>query len=110
MTFPAAQIALMVNGKLEGDAAIAVTSFGKIEDAVEGQLTFFANSKYEEFLYSTKASIIIIQALTNFAKVILNIVSSFNFASFLSIELDASIRSLRFRCVVLVLFKKVIAL
>lgn len=60
MQFPAAQIALIVNGKVEGDAAIAVNSIGKIEEAMEGQLTFYANSKYEEFLYSTKASIIII--------------------------------------------------
>ena len=61
MQFPAAQIALIVNGKIEGDATVAVTSFGKIEEAKEGQLTFFANSKYEEFLYSTKASIVIIK-------------------------------------------------
>jgi UDP-3-O-[3-hydroxymyristoyl] glucosamine N-acyltransferase len=60
MQFPAAQIALIVNGKIEGDTAITVNSFGKIEEAQEGQLTFYANSKYEEFLYSTKASIIII--------------------------------------------------
>jgi UDP-3-O-[3-hydroxymyristoyl] glucosamine N-acyltransferase len=60
MTFPAAQIALIVNGKVEGDAGIAVHSFGKIEEASEGQLTFFANSKYEDFLYKTKASVVII--------------------------------------------------
>ena len=60
MKFQAAQIALIVNGNVEGDATIAVNSFGKIEDAKEGQLTFFANPKYEEFLYSTKASVIII--------------------------------------------------
>ena len=60
MKFQAAQIALIVNGNVEGDATIAVNSFGKIEDAMEGQLTFFANPKYEEFLYSTKASVIII--------------------------------------------------
>jgi UDP-3-O-[3-hydroxymyristoyl] glucosamine N-acyltransferase len=60
MQFPASQIALIVNGKVEGDANIAVNSFGKIEEASEGQLTFFANSKYEEFLYRTKASIVII--------------------------------------------------
>ena len=60
MQFPASQIALIVNGKVEGDANIAVFSFGKIEEAKEGQLTFFANSKYEEFLYRTKASIVII--------------------------------------------------
>lgn len=60
MEFPVAQIAMMVNGKLEGNASAAVSSFGKIEEAKEGQLTFFANPKYEEFLYTTKASVIII--------------------------------------------------
>jgi len=60
MQFPAAQIALLVNGKVEGDASATVNSFGKIEEAQEGQLTFFANPKYEDFLYTTKASVIII--------------------------------------------------
>lgn len=60
MQFPAGQIALLVNGKIEGNPEVAVNSFGKIEDAKEGQLTFFANPKYEEYLYSTKASIIVI--------------------------------------------------
>ncbi len=60
MQFPAAQIALLVNGKTEGDASVSVNSFGKIEEAVEGQLSFFANPKYEEYLYSTRASVIII--------------------------------------------------
>ena len=60
MQFPAVQIALLINGKVEGDAAANVTSFGKIEEAKEGQLTFFANPKYEDFLYSTNASVIII--------------------------------------------------
>ncbi len=60
MQFPAAQIALLINGRLEGDPQATVASFGKIEEAKEGQLTFFANPKYEDFLYSTKASVIII--------------------------------------------------
>ena len=60
MQFPAAQIALLTGGKIEGDPNVAVSSFGKIEEAKEGQLTFFANSKYEDFLYSTNASIVII--------------------------------------------------
>ncbi len=60
MTFPASQIAIIVNGKVEGDASAAVSSFGKIEEAIEGQLSFLANPKYEEYLYSTKASLIII--------------------------------------------------
>jgi UDP-3-O-[3-hydroxymyristoyl] glucosamine N-acyltransferase len=60
MTFPAAQIAFLINGKVEGDAQAAVNSFGKIEEAVEGQLAFLANPKYEEYLYNTKASVIIV--------------------------------------------------
>ncbi len=60
MQFPAAQIALLVNGRIEGDASVTVNSFGKIEEAREGQLSFFANPKYEEFLYRTGASVIII--------------------------------------------------
>jgi len=60
MTFPASQIALIVSGQIEGDANAAVASFGKIEDAQQGQLTFLANPKYEEFLYTTQASVIII--------------------------------------------------
>lgn len=62
MQFTAAQIAMLVNGQLEGNAAAAVSSFGKIEEASEGQLSFLANPKYEEHLYQTKASIVIINA------------------------------------------------
>lgn len=60
MTFSAAQIALLINGKVEGNANATVASFGKIEEAKEGQLAFLANPKYEEYLYSTHASVIII--------------------------------------------------
>ena len=60
MQFTAVQIAMMINGKVEGNADVAVGSFGKIEEAQKGQLAFLANPKYEEFLYTTGASIIII--------------------------------------------------
>ena len=60
MNFPASQISLLVNGKIEGDPNVVVNSFGKIEEAKEQQLTFFANPKYEDFLYSTRASVIIL--------------------------------------------------
>ena len=60
MQFSATQIAMIINGETEGDASVAVSSFGKIEEAKQGQLTFLANPKYEEFLYTTQASIIII--------------------------------------------------
>jgi UDP-3-O-[3-hydroxymyristoyl] glucosamine N-acyltransferase len=60
MQFTAAQIAMLINGKLEGNAAAVVVSFGKIEEASVGQLSFLANPKYEEYLYNTKASVVII--------------------------------------------------
>ncbi len=70
MTFTAAQIAMLVNGRIEGDADKAVASFGKIEEAKEGQLAFLANPKYEEFLYTTKASVIIINETQELKQVI----------------------------------------
>ncbi|HTR28834.1 MAG TPA: UDP-3-O-(3-hydroxymyristoyl)glucosamine N-acyltransferase [Puia sp.] len=60
MQFSAAQIALLINGKIEGDPDAAVVAFGKIEEAVSGQLSFLANPKYEEYLYTTGASAIIV--------------------------------------------------
>jgi UDP-3-O-[3-hydroxymyristoyl] glucosamine N-acyltransferase len=60
MTFSAAQIALIINGKVEGDPNVAVDSFGKIEEAKINQLAFLANPKYEDYLYSTRASVVII--------------------------------------------------
>jgi UDP-3-O-[3-hydroxymyristoyl] glucosamine N-acyltransferase len=60
MQFTAIQISILVNGKIEGNSNAAVTSFGKIEEAEQGQLSFLANPKYEDFLYTTNASIVII--------------------------------------------------
>lgn len=60
MQFSAAQIAMLIDGKVEGDASAIVGSFGKIEEAKAGQLAFLANPKYEEHLYTTQASVIII--------------------------------------------------
>ena len=60
MEFSAAQIAQLINGKVEGDPGAAVGSFGKIEEAVAGQLAFLANPKYAEYLYSTGATVIIV--------------------------------------------------
>jgi UDP-3-O-[3-hydroxymyristoyl] glucosamine N-acyltransferase len=60
MQFTAGQISFIINGVVEGNAEAVVTSFGKIEEAKENQLTFLANPKYEEFLYSTNASVVIL--------------------------------------------------
>lgn len=60
MQFTAAQIAMLINGAIDGDANAAVGSFGKIEEAQPGQLAFLANPKYEDHLYTTGASIVIV--------------------------------------------------
>ena len=60
MQFSAAQIALLINARVEGDPNAIVGSFGKIEEAKQGQLAFLANPKYEDYLYTTEASVIII--------------------------------------------------
>lgn len=60
MQFSAAQIAMLIGGRVEGTPDVSVDSFGKIEEAKSGQLAFLANPKYEDYLYTTGASIIII--------------------------------------------------
>lgn len=60
MQFTASQLAQMIQGVVEGDENASVQSFGKIEEAKSGQLSFLANPKYEEYLYSTDASIVIV--------------------------------------------------
>ena len=60
MNFTAAQIALLINGKIEGDGDVLVNSFAKIEEAANGQLAFLGNPKYEDHVYKTNASVIII--------------------------------------------------
>lgn len=60
MTLTANQIALLINGKIEGNPDSSVSGFGKIEEAQKDQLAFLANPKYEDYLYTTAASVIII--------------------------------------------------
>jgi UDP-3-O-[3-hydroxymyristoyl] glucosamine N-acyltransferase len=60
MKINAHRIAQLINGKVEGDGNVEVSSFGKIEEAKNGQLAFLANPKYEDYLYTTSASIIIV--------------------------------------------------
>lgn len=60
MKINAERIAQLINGKIEGDKTVEVNSFGKIEEAKQGQLAFLANPKYEDYLYTTNASVIII--------------------------------------------------
>jgi len=60
MKFTAAQIAGILEGEVDGNAAIEVSKLAKIEEGVEGSLTFLANPKYTPFIYTTRASITIV--------------------------------------------------
>lgn len=60
MKFTAAQIAGILDGKVEGDEAIEVSKLAKIEEGVSGSLTFLANPKYKSYIYDTAASITIV--------------------------------------------------
>jgi UDP-3-O-[3-hydroxymyristoyl] glucosamine N-acyltransferase len=60
MQFSALQIATILGGKLEGSPDKMVHTIQKIEEAAEGALSFIANPKYEEYLYSTQASVLIV--------------------------------------------------
>lgn len=60
MYFSANQIASIIGGSVDGNGEVVVDRVSKIEDANAGSLTFLANPKYEQFLYTTGASVVIV--------------------------------------------------
>lgn len=60
MKLSAKELAEILKGTVEGDPQTVVTSFAKIEHGKPGQLCFFANPKYEQYVYSSKASILLV--------------------------------------------------
>ena len=59
MEFSAQQIAMLLGGKIIGDANRKVSDVGSIETAKEGQLTFLCDAKYIAHLPSTNASVVL---------------------------------------------------
>ena len=60
MEITAETIAELVKGEIVGDPATIVNSITKIEQSKKGSISFYANQKYEKYLYNTKASIVLI--------------------------------------------------
>ena len=60
MNFSATQIAALLNGTIEGDANVAVNNLSKIEEGKPETLSFLANPQYAPYIYSTDASIVIV--------------------------------------------------
>jgi UDP-3-O-[3-hydroxymyristoyl] glucosamine N-acyltransferase len=60
MEFSASQIAAVLEGIVEGDPEVRINRLAKIEEGAEGTLSFLANPKYTPFIYTTNASIVIV--------------------------------------------------
>lgn len=60
MEFSAQQIAQLLNGTVEGDENVTIKNVSKIEEGTPGTLSFLANPIYNNFIYTTHASIVIV--------------------------------------------------
>ena len=60
MELNARQLAEILHGTVEGDPEAKVTSFAKIEHGKPGQLCFYANPKYEQYVYTSRASVLLV--------------------------------------------------
>jgi len=60
MKFTAAQIAGMLSGTIDGNPEAAISRLSKIEEGEPGSISFLANPLYTPYIYSTKASIVIV--------------------------------------------------
>ena len=60
MKFKAKEIAEILGGTVEGNPEAEVTSFARIESGKPGSICFFANPKYEQYVYTCKSDIIIV--------------------------------------------------
>ena len=60
MKFTAKQIAEILEGDIVGNPEAEVSKLAKIEEGKEGTLTFLSNPKYNSYLYTTNASVTIV--------------------------------------------------
>ena len=60
MVFTAQQIAAYTGGTIEGNPQATISTFAKIEEGVEGALSFLANPQYEKYIYETKSSVVLV--------------------------------------------------
>jgi UDP-3-O-[3-hydroxymyristoyl] glucosamine N-acyltransferase len=56
----AKELAVLLGGDVDGDESIEITGVAKIEEAKPGDLTFLSNPKYEKFIETTYASVVIV--------------------------------------------------
>jgi UDP-3-O-[3-hydroxymyristoyl] glucosamine N-acyltransferase len=62
MEFSAQQLADLLQGTIEGDASVKVNQLSKIEEGVPHSVSFLANPLYTQYIYTTQASLVIVNA------------------------------------------------
>ena len=60
MKFTAKQIASFINGEVIGNENAEVYAFAKIEEGTPGALSFLANPKYTDYIYTTQSSVVLV--------------------------------------------------
>lgn len=60
MEFSAQQIAELIQGRVEGDPNATINTFAKIEEGKPGAISFLSNRKYENYIYDTKSSVVLV--------------------------------------------------
>jgi UDP-3-O-[3-hydroxymyristoyl] glucosamine N-acyltransferase len=62
MEFTVQQIAQMVRGTFRGNGQDKIRMLARIQDAKAGEISFLSNPKYEQYLYTTKATAVIVSS------------------------------------------------
>ena len=62
MELTAKQLAEILRGTVDGDPEVRITTFAKIEHGKSGALSFYANPKYEQYVYTSKSSVLLVNA------------------------------------------------
>jgi UDP-3-O-[3-hydroxymyristoyl] glucosamine N-acyltransferase len=60
MELTAKQLAEILHGTVDGNPEVKVNAFAKIEHGRPGQLSFYANPKYEQYVYTSRASVLLV--------------------------------------------------
>ena len=60
MKFKAADIANLLNGEVKGNPEAEIWTLSKIEEGAKGSISFLANPKYEEYIYTTGSTVVIV--------------------------------------------------
>lgn len=60
MQLSAKELATLLEGSIEGNPDVLVNRPGKIEEGQAGEITFLGNDKYEPYIYTTQASVVLV--------------------------------------------------